>query len=140
MEITKVYYERIFPLAPYINEKVGFEATIDGTVESEKEALTKLKQISEEWHIANNPQVHSDPNTFTDYSVIPSIQIKPEDREIGITAETLLSCNDIPTIDSYRLLIRDNQLLQKIYDKRREEIKQAEIADIMHRTNELTKK
>ena len=69
----------------------------------------------------------------------PVIQIKPEDRRVGVTVEDILSCNDIPTIDSYRLLIKDQPLLQAAYDKRREEIKQAEIADIMRRTNEITK-
>jgi hypothetical protein len=140
MKIIKVTYQKSFVIGPYLQERVGFEAEIDGTCESEKDALSALKKISEEWHIANNPQVHSDPNTFTDHSVIPSIQVKPEDREIGITAETLLSCNDIPTIDSYRLLIRDQPLLQDVYNKRREEIKQAEISDIMRRTNELRSK
>jgi hypothetical protein len=123
MEITKVYYERIFPLAPYINEKVGFEATIDGTVESEKEALTKLKQISEEWHIANNPQVHSDPNTFTDHSVIPSIQVKPEDRKIGLTVEDILSCSSLTVLQAYKSLINNDLELKMAFDKRYEELR-----------------
>lgn len=72
---------------------------------------------------------------------VGEIQVdKPEETRIGILVEDIMSCLDIPTIDSYRLLVKGKPELEAAYEKRREEIKQAEIKDIMDRTNALTQK
>lgn len=101
MEIIKVSYERIFPLAPYVNEKIGFEATIDGSVESEKEALSKLKHIAEECHKALNPGLYqSSSQVILDNSTrlgppteIPIIN-KAEER-LGILIENAETREDL---------------------------------------------
>lgn len=29
MQITEIYYEKVFPIAPYVNEKIGVKITLD---------------------------------------------------------------------------------------------------------------
>jgi hypothetical protein len=102
MEIIKVSYERIFPLAPYVNEKIGFEATIDGSAESEKEALSKLKLIAEECHKALNPQLFQSNGQLIDNPTRlgPPIEIpvinKAEER-LGILIENAASKEELMT-------------------------------------------
>lgn len=59
MNITKVKYERLFPVGAYLNEKIGFEAdlvqitnidTFEKTSESPNEAIEKLRQLAEVIH------------------------------------------------------------------------------------------
>lgn len=143
MEIIKVTYERIFPLAPYVNEKVGFEATIDGSIESEKEALTKLKQVAEEWHKANNKELYQlNGQVILDNSIPPGpppvIQVQQQDIRIGVLVEDIMSCKELAVLDSYRLMVKGNDELSAAYNKRRSEIVGAEIDDIVKRTDELT--
>jgi hypothetical protein len=135
MKITKVNYTKSYTIGPFLQEKVGFEAEIDGTCESPESALNELKRIADQWHIANNPQVHVDTSEVS----LPEIKVekKPEEVRIGIFIEDILSCQDIPTIDSYRFLVKSDPALQAAYDKRREEIKQAEIKGIMDATEDL---
>ena len=128
------HYENGIVVAQWISVEMALD-TANG--ESPLEALDRSQELVQQWYKSKNLP-------FETNSIPPGpppvIQIKPEDRRIGVMVEDILSCNDIPTIDSYRLLIKDQTLLQDAYDKRREEIKQAEIADIMRRTNELTQK
>lgn len=128
------HYENGIVVAQWISVEMALD-TANG--ESPLEALDRSQELVQQWYKSKNLP-------FETNSIPPGpppvIQIKPEDRRIGVMVEDSLSCNDIPTIDSYRLLIKDQTLLQDAYDKRREEIKQAEIADIMRRTNELTQK
>ena len=128
MEITKVSYERIFPLAPYVNEKVGFEATIDGSAESEKEALTKLKQIAEEWHKANSPELYaSNGQVILDNSIPPGpppiIQVTQGDRNVGVTVDSITSCKDLTTLHTYKFIVRGcSKEIREAYQTREEEL------------------
>jgi hypothetical protein len=114
---------------------VGLELEFDQSQTHPLNALANVEKLVQHAIPKHNNQI------LGDYShPLPEVQVNSKDRESGITIEDILSCNDIPTIDSYRLLIRDQPLLQQAYNKRREEIKQAEISDIMRRKNELTQK
>lgn len=119
MKYTKVTYQKAFVIGPYLQERVGIEIEIDET-EQPQDALTEAKRIAETWHIANNPQVHElIPGPFDQLPITISYS---EDPEIGITPEVIMSCNDLVTIDSYRLLIKGKQELENAYTKRREEL------------------
>ena len=45
----------------------------------------------------------------------PAIQIKPEDREIGVTPESILSSPDLKVLETYRWLIKSDKELERAY-------------------------
>jgi hypothetical protein len=121
MEIIKVSYERIFPLAPYVNEKIGFEATIDGSVESEKEALAKLKLIAEESHKALNPELYQSNNQPIPPGPPPVITIErtSEDKRIADLIRDIYACTKIEGDDglfSYRKMAASNKEAEGAYN------------------------
>lgn len=75
MKITTVSLSRTIPTGPYMNDKVGMEATI-GPDESEVEALDTLQRAIENWHKKANPHLYQETNIpFTqraDYVPPPS--------------------------------------------------------------------
>lgn len=52
----------------------------------------------------------------------PVIQIKPEDRETGLTPETLLSCSDIKILEAYRLMVKGKPELERAYVLRHDQL------------------
>lgn len=61
MIIERVTYTKTFPIGPYLNEKIGIEIELQqiepGIWETPQEALSKAKNIIEEWHKENNPHL-----------------------------------------------------------------------------------
>ena len=60
MKIVKVTYARTFPTGPYMNEKIGLEADIDGSVESVSASLAILKEMAEDFHKKSNPHLYQE--------------------------------------------------------------------------------
>ena len=120
MKITRVSYQKAFVIGPYLQERVGFEAEIDDA-EDEAKALSKLKEIAEQWHIANNPQVHASENSLNPYGpeqswAIPaSIQVEKNEPAIGIKPEDILSCNDLKVLETYKFLVKKDKELERAY-------------------------
>ena len=54
MTVTTISYQKVFPLAQYINEKIGIEIQVDPD-DSPEVALDFAKKTVEEWHRASNP-------------------------------------------------------------------------------------
>jgi len=106
---------------------VGFEATVEEDDDPIK-ALHKLEEIIHSYHSSTHRN-----STSND---LPVIQVNQEKRNIGITTEVLLSCNDLKSIDIYKGLIKGSETLEKAYMKRREELVEIESQDILNKTNE----
>lgn len=116
MNIIKVTYQKAFVIGPYLQEKVGFEAEIDNA-EDEKKALTKLKEIAEQWHNENNP----DPAQIAPTTELPVIT-KLSDRQIGITPEDILSSPDLVVLGTYQWIIKGKPELERAYMLRYDEL------------------
>ena len=54
MKIERVSYQKAYVIGPYLQEKVGFEATLDPG-EFPENALKVLQDIADQWHKENNP-------------------------------------------------------------------------------------
>ena len=100
MKITKVNYQKVFPISPYVNEKIGFEAEIDDT-ESPEQTLTTLKEIAEQWHKENNKGLYIEVNQEYAHLVQPprpSTELpvinKAEER-LGILIENAASKEEL---------------------------------------------
>lgn len=48
MQTTEIYYEKVFPIAPYVNEKIGIKITIDPNDDVE-EAFAMAKDTVNMW-------------------------------------------------------------------------------------------
>jgi len=72
MKIKSVNYQKMFPIGPYLNEKIGIEIELDDT-ETAESALDLAKMIAEDWHKENNPQLEG--MTITD---IPEVKAKDD--------------------------------------------------------------
>lgn len=91
MKITKVKYEKLFPVAAYVNEKIGFEAEIGVggstsdnpsetgislTQENPLQAIEKLRVLAEQSHREKYPHLYTDNGQPITYETItpPALQ------------------------------------------------------------------
>lgn len=108
---------------------IGMEAIVDDTEIPERQ-LDKIKQMTDSWYKENNPHVNASgyPNLLNPDELLPVIS--NNDPKIGITTEDIMSCQDLVTIDSYRLLIKGKEELENAYATRRKQIVDDEIATL----------
>lgn len=107
--------------------------------ETPEQLMDRVAKIHEEWFKKKyNPL--ADLELGFGKEAVQEIQVqKPEEHRVGILAEDIVSCKDLVTIDSYRLLVANNATLKPVWEKRRQEIVEAEKQDIFRRTEERTK-
>lgn len=118
MKVVKVIYQKVFPLAQYVNEKIGIEIELDG-MDDENKAFKIAKDTVEKWHKDGNPQLQE---TQPGEAPIPVIQVDKEERVTGIYIEDIMSCKSQLVLDTYKPLIIGNKKLTDAYEKRRNEI------------------
>ena len=110
MKFVKATYQKALVIGPYLQEKVGFEIEFDGSVESEQDALDLAKKAAEEWHIKNNPQVHSNSqlnigNINTDPGWLPSVNqpipvIDKSEERLEILIDNAATIDELRTYQS----------------------------------------
>lgn len=118
MKVVKVIYQKVFPLAQYVNEKIGIEIELDG-MDDEGKAFKIAKDTVEKWHKEGNPQMQEAP---AGEAPIPVIQVDKEERSSGLYIEDIMSCKSIKVLDAYAGLVVNNKKLKDAYEKRRNEI------------------
>jgi hypothetical protein len=93
----------------------GLELEFDQTTKHPLEALDEVEKLVKQKvaQSTGNYKVNINGSwELNSQQQIPEIQIKPEDREIGLTVEHIMSCEDITILNSYRLLVsKDEELL-----------------------------
>lgn len=52
----------------------------------------------------------------------PIIQVNPGDREVGVTVESIMSCQDLITLDTYKFLVKSNAELTRAFEVRKEQL------------------
>jgi hypothetical protein len=98
-----------------LKEWIGLELEYDMNTECPKEVLTNAKTIVEQWHKENNPLIPDNIIHPAQTSPIGIIQTKEEDREIGITPESIMSSPDLKVLETYRWLIKGKPELERSY-------------------------
>lgn len=121
---------------------VGAEGSLDDTEVAENQ-LDKIKEITEKWYQSRHPQpgVQCPPMYFAGEVTGPRvIEVKPEDRAIGLTPELITSCEDITTLQSFYMLVdKSNRVdLKEAYYRRKEELVANGTKEILDATNALT--
>ncbi len=143
MKIEKVTYQHPFIIGPFLQRKVGFEASLDEG-EDPKEALNQLKAIAEEWDKESNPgQTISEDQEVLQQAIQTD---KPAENRIAILIgdiqkETVLRLPDgTGGLDAWKLLADRQPALKEAYETRRKQIIDGEIKDIMEKTEALIPK
>lgn len=118
MKVVKVIYQKVFPLAQYVNEKIGIEIELDG-MDDENKAFKIAKDTVEKWHKEGNPQMQETPAGEVS---IPVIQVQKDEKANGLYEEDIMSCKNLKVLEAYQSLIVGNPKLEKAYNKRRHQI------------------
>lgn len=136
MNITNVKYTAHYENGFVVAQWVGVEMALDtANGESPLEALDRSQELVQQWYKSKSLP-------FETNSVPPGpppvIQVRSEDRRVGILVEDILSCNELSVLDSYRLMVKGNDELSAAYTKRRSELIGAEVDVICKKTEEFS--
>lgn len=111
--IKTVNYQKLFPVGAYLNERIGFEASVDEG-QDPLEVLSQLKSLADKFHKESNPQLDG---VTADPEKLPEQQVQA-DRRIGIMADDIMGCTEIKVLETYKLLTRNNAELRDVYENR----------------------
>ena len=112
MKITEITYNRTFNLGNYNSERIGVKFDInDG--ESASEALELAKQLVEETHKNNYPNLVVEP-------IVEVILSKEEITQSNIKA--IMSANTIAELETYKLMKSQSKDCFHAYNVREKEL------------------
>lgn len=114
MKVDKVTYQKVFPLSPYVNEKIGIEIQVDEG-ETPEDCLLFAKDTVENWHKKHNPELQL---TLSD-DQIAEIKVERDNtyNRIASIISDIYSCKELKVLESYRLMVKSSLELQDAYDK-----------------------
>ena len=124
MSYHKVIYEKLFPYAPYLNERIGIEILVE-TGQSPDECLKEAKEIVDKFYASNLPQspfpeTHS---VVADNVIVPIVDIKADEPPpTKLTKEEqqkkyLTDCTTIEELNTFKLLVKNNPHLQDTFEE-----------------------
>jgi hypothetical protein len=118
MNITSINYQRTYPLGAYAPEKIGLEATIDGTTESPIETYLKLKELADQMHemsVKSLPEHVSDGNEYrgTHEKIITPAPIENRVDEI---VRDIGTCTSLKVLETYRFIKNTDPKLESAYN------------------------
>jgi hypothetical protein len=116
MKIEKVNYTKSYVIGPFLQEKIGFEASIDG--DSPEKVLSSLREMADEWHKANNPGLEISVNP----EALQEIQEQKPRNTVSFLIEDIKSCTELKVLESYRILAKTKPELQAAYDEMLEKL------------------
>lgn len=118
MSYYKVVYDKLFPYAPYLNERIGIEMLVEAG-QSPAEALQEAKKIVEDFYHASNPHPVSAVSIVADNVPVPEVQLeKPKQTTLE---EDIMSSPSLNVLQSYRIIVKNKPDLQAIYDTKLKE-------------------
>jgi len=115
------HYENGFIVAQWISVEMALDAS---NGDSPLAALDKSQELVQEWYKSKNLPFET--NSIPP-GPSPVIQIKPENREIGIKPEDIIYSPDLVILESYRLLVKGKPELERAYILRHEQLMQEKI-------------
>ncbi len=99
---------------------LGLDLEFDQTLKSPEDALVEVELKVRNAIAKSNGQEML--NSSIPPGPPPVIQIKPEDRAIGVTVDSIMSCNNILVLESYRWLIKGKADLERAYYLKHDEL------------------
>ncbi len=128
MSYYKVVYDKLFPYAPYLNERIGIEILVE-TSQDPMDALEEARKIVHDFrnkHIQAELSHQYEPTQQESLppepAVLPSIQVEEEKPEMSLIRQ-MATCTDVEVLKSYRLLAKKDPIDQAFYDIKLAELK-----------------
>lgn len=143
MTITKVEYSKLLPTGIYSNERIGFEAELGYTPNTDStdgypmipenplEAISKLRQLAEQSHKEQYPHLYTENGKPITYSgEVPVQQI--QDRRINDLIGDIIACTEIDKKNgvgvqvgllAYKSACNDDPRIKAAYDKKLKSLK-----------------
>ena len=119
MTIDRIEYTGSFQL----NEGYWFKVFWGGQITPDEDPETETLKLKERIEELAKKFGSAKQIDIGEALYIPVVQVeKPEDKRIGVFAKDILSCNDIKTLETYKLLVKNKPKLQEAYDKRLAEL------------------
>lgn len=109
MKIDKVTYNTSFVTGPYLQDKIGFEATLEKG-DTPKKALTELKKIAEEWQKENIAPV-------AESAKLGEIQVRGNVSDEQIESD-ILNSKDLTELRTYLQFVEYNTRFSRAYNIR----------------------
>lgn len=118
MKIDKVSYQRLYPIGSYLNERIGFEASLEEG-ESPEEAIEKLRILADHSHKPlqeGEDSFEVDKQSVKNYvSAIQPIDMRemeespipknaPEEERIKKLIGMMSTCKDKKSLETYRII------------------------------------
>lgn len=127
MKPITVNYQKVFQLAPYVNERIGVDMQLDDG-DSPLEALAKAKDLVEKFHrdgTGSSISATTTPETPapTPIPIVKAEKQSKEQIEATIIAE-IYSCTDIDKLESYSIFAKTYPGAKAAYDEMYQKLKQ----------------
>jgi len=144
MKITTLTYQQTFPTGQFMNVKLGMEVSLEESdSQPVEETYKRMKELTEKAF----REMYPEPNGWLVSENYPlgviDTTLPEADRQLSNTIEALsadiMSCNDLKTIDSYRLLVKTKPELEEVFNKRRAELVEMESNAIIAAADSLIK-
>lgn len=133
-----VKFSKEFVTETGLKEWAGIELPFNEERESGVDALRRAETIVNEYQ---RPKIYlMQYNMPYQTQSAPAGQL-PEERQVGLTPELIMSCEDIPTLQSFYLLVgKSNRIdLKEAYESRKQELVAKETKEILSATERNTK-
>ena len=115
MKITTVSLSKTIPTGPYMNDKIGLEATLSPG-ESEFEALDMLNKTIDEWHKKSNPHLYQEEKYPQPMTVV--YEKSPIAMATSNTLEAIKTAATLEELKSYKLVASVDKELYNVYNQR----------------------
>ncbi len=142
MKDEKIIYVETRQVAESLWKKIGIETNPEGSTPEEVHAYQREKVNT----MFTQPMYFPDSTkkAESNYSQPGITPIIDHERPLSNTIEALVkdiqSCNDVTTIDSYRILVKTKPELQEAFEKRRAELVKLESKAIIAAADSYIKK
>jgi hypothetical protein len=125
MKFTELYYEKVFPIAPYVNEKIGVRMSIEEG-EDAKAAIETAREFAEECFNEKYGDLAQRINISFDEPPPTPVVIKetppPEEQRIADIIAQMNTCKEIKVLETYRFMVKKEPKLQEAYDLKHKEL------------------
>jgi hypothetical protein len=137
MKVDRTKYTAHYENGVVVSQWISVEMELDGgNGESALAALDRSQELVQQWYNSKNIPFE---NNSVPPGPPPVIQVRAEDRAIGVTVDDIKSCQDLVTLDSYRIIIRGKADLEKAFMERRPELVKRESNQLLDAANQYYK-
>jgi hypothetical protein len=118
MKPTLISYQKTFPLAPYVNEKISIEMQLDEG-DDPIVVLNEAKKLVEKYHRDTNPQLYQEVKVELDAFKVfepPIRKEQPKKDRLSQLKEDISTCKELKVLESYRLIAQSNPEIKSVYE------------------------